>query len=737
VRSRVLIKMSFIACTLIWISVVLAQSESDLGVSVTSNNDIVPINTNFTYQLTLQNLGADDATFVSVTDTLPLELLFLTSEDCSGLGAVVSCDIGDIGAGESVILDYQVRAITAGTALNTISVSGAETDPNLSNNNASLSVEIVMPEPVDLVISGSISPSEVDLSDLVDLSFVVSNGSIMPAYLTQVELVLPSQLEFVSSSHCSNAGAVVTCAIGTVTPETPVAVSISVRAVAAGKLVTVAGLVSHITSDLDTSNNGSSVAITIHDPPLDSADLQIGVATSATQFVVGQAVEFTFTIVNSGPAHASEVRIMSDLPDGLSFVSSSDCAVAGELLVCDIGDLVFNAVFTSTVQLQSTVVSPSITMLANVTSNAFDPNIINNIASISLPSIDLKQATATLTNTPLSTPTPIVLTATPGPSQTPYTLIVTQPVFLTELPQSDGSQTDNVNIGSGIDLGIDILPDGVAPSDIYGWTRYESIDLIPVTGRWVLRSMQNASDGAYHESRDSGAILRFPFEGEGFRIGYRSEVHGGSFQMMLDGAFLTVYETDMQAIDPDLNPARQTFVTQAHWVTPGYHVIDIVCLSDGQGAQGCNIDYIEIFVGPPIPIAPTIVAVPTQAIVVEHVELIAAPPTLAPTAIPTSDSVMAVDVFVTVDLNTNQQVEPNEGVVGMSIQAVDVSNNTTLATSLTDESGFVRIRVATGNDVVLLIPMLGESFYVHNRGQDLTEIWTLMLDPANVPGLIP
>ena len=376
-------------------------------------------------------------------------------------------------------------------------------------------------------------------------------------------------------------------------------------------------------------------------------------------------------------------------------------------------------------------------MLANVTSNAFDPNIINNIASVTLASIDLNQPTATITTTPLSTFTPIVLTATPGPTQTPNTLIVTQPVFLTELPHSDGAQTNDVNSGGGIDLGIDILPDGIAPSDIYGWTRYESIDLIPVTGRWVLRSMQNASDGAYHESRDSGAILRFPFEGDGFRIGYRSEVHGGSFQMMLDGAFLTVYETDMQAIDPDLNPARQTFVTQVHWVTPGYHVVDIVCLSDGQGAQGCNIDYIEIFVGPPIPIVPTMVAVPTQAIVVEQVELIAAPPTLAPTAIPPSDSVMAVDVFVSVDLNTNQQVEPNEGVVGMSIQAVDVSNNTTLATSLTDASGFVRIHVATANDVVLLIPMLGESFYVRNRGQDLTETWTLMLDPANVPGLIP
>jgi len=68
---------------------------------------------------------------------------------------------------------------------------------------------------------------------------------------------------------------------------------------------------------------------------------------------------------------------------------------------------------------------------------------------------------------------------------------------------------------------------------------------------------------------------------------------------------------------------------------------------------------------------------------------------------------------------------------------MDVSNNTTLATSLTDDSGFLRISVVTSNDVVILIPMLGESFYVRNRGSNLTDTWTLMLDPATIPGLIP
>jgi len=747
VRVRIITTVSSLVVIWLIVASVFAQAESDLSVTVTSDSAIVPINTNFTYTITVENLGGDDATFVSITDNLPAGIVFLTSDDCTVSGSMVSCDIGDLIATESIVVSYQARATVAGAAVNSLSVSGAEIDPDLTNNTTSISIDVVVPEPIDLSLSGSSSPAEVNLSDLVDLNFAVTNSGASPSYLTEVEFVLPSEFEFVSSGACSNAAAVINCQIGTLDAGTVSSFSVSVRAIAAGNPVNVSALVSHFESDPDASNNGTSISIVINEPPPDSADLQNGVATSISQYTIGIPVDFTFTVINSGPSTATEVRIISDLPDGLSFVSSSDCAMAGELLVCDIGDLVLNAIYTGTIRIQSTIASPSLTLSASVVGNETDPNPINNVASITLVSVDPIQPTATITDTPTATTTPIIVTATPGPTQTPFQIIVTQPVFLTEPSNTEGSSGEETsgsdgsggNSGSGgsTTTDVDILPDGVAPSDIYGWTRHESVDLIPVTGRWALRTMQNASDGAYHESRDSGAMLRFPFEGDGFRIGYRSEVHGGSFQVLLDGEFLAIYGTDVNEIDPELNPARQTFVTQPYWVTPGYHVVDIVCLSDGQGAQGCNIDYIETFVGPPVPVAPTVVVVPTQAEMVENVELIAAPPTPAPTATPASDSVIAVDVFVNVDLNTNSQIEPNEGVSGISVQAIDVSNNTTLATSVTDESGFVRISVATTGDIVLLIPMLGESFYVRNRGSDLVETWELVIDPATVPGLIP
>ncbi|MEL6408390.1 MAG: hypothetical protein AAFR81_28750, partial [Chloroflexota bacterium] len=731
-------------------SVVFAQTEADLSVSVVSDSTVVPVNTNFTYSITVENLGSDDATFVSVTDNLPSELIFLTSDDgCTVVGSTVTCPIGDIISGNSVTVAYQARAVSAGLPLNSVSVAGAETDPNLANNSAGVSVEVVIPQEVDITLSGAVSPVSVDMSDLVDVNFTVANSGAVSAYLTVVEFVLPAQLQFESSTDCVNAGSVVTCSIGTVDSGSPVSVVIVVRAIAPGNPVSISALVSHFENDPDTSNNGSSVSLVVNEPPPDSADLQFGMAPSGTEFVVGQPLDITFTVINAGPSAATGVRIINDLPDELEFVSSTECAMAGELLVCDVGDLALNGVYTATVSLRGAVAVAAVTNNVSVVANEVDPNIINNVASIVLPIVDpaLPTPTATITNTPTATGTPIVVTATPGPTQTPFQVIVTQPVFLTEAPSSDSSgDTGDSSSSSGDGTGTsssggggtggnstggsgDPLPDGVSPSDLYGWTRFESVDLIQVTGRWSLRTMQNASDGAYHESRDPAATLRFPFEGDGFRIGYRSEVHGGTFQVLLDGEFLALYDTDVEVINPELDPIRQTFVTQPHWVVPGYHVIDIICLSDGQGSQGCNIDYVEVFRGPPIPVAPTVVVVPTEAVVVQQVELVSAPPTVAPTATPQADSVITVDVFVNVDLNTNSQVEPNEGVSGMTVRAVDVGSNTLLATSVTDDSGFVRISVSTGNDVVLLIPVLGESFYVRNRGQDISETWQLILDP--------
>jgi len=725
-----------------FISTVFAQSEVDLSISVESTVEVVPVNNNFTYTVTVKNLSSATATFVTMTDNLPSGIMFATSPDaCVVSASVVNCTINDLPAGEVVTVTYTVRASIVGDGIqNNVSVTAAETDPDSSNNVASLSIDVVTPESVDIALSGSVSPAVVDMSDKVTINFLITNADTVPAYLTSIDFVLPTQLEFIASSDCSNTGSVVRCYANIVETETPQGIVLTVRAVAPGNPVTLEAIVSHADEDPDTANNGASLSFTINEPPDDSADLSLSISPSVSQVITGESLVMTYAVSNQGPNHATNVSVIHELPPEMAFVSSTDCILTDNAITCEISDLGVNEIYTATAMITSNTEMDALSSSISVAGNEVDPNIFNNVQTLVLPSINSLPATITpivITATPGTTATPLTLTSTPLP---PVQVISTQSsVAATPVPAGQGTEPGNNPSNGNNGTANNPLPDGVAPSDIYGWMRYESLDLIQVSGQWHLRTISNASDDGYHESRDAGATLRYPFEGDGFRIGYRSDVNGAAIQIHLDGAFLGIIETNFLTIDPDMDPVRQTFVTQPYWVEPGYHVIDFVCMADGGGSEGCNLDYVEIFTGPPIPAQPTQVVVPAgeTAVVVDSVELVSAPPTIAPTARSALASVITVDVIVSIDLNANDQVDANEGIEGITVRAVDVSDNSLLATSVTDSSGFVRVSVSTTNDVILLIPVLGESFYIRNRTPTVQETWNLLLDPANVPGLIP
>lgn len=224
-------KLLFLVSIALGLITVTAQHESDLALSVVTNRAVVPINSNFSYHITVKNLGAAEATFVSVKDTLPLEVVFLASDDCIASGSDITCEIGNLSANESVIVTYQARALSEGLAVNSASVTSAESDSDPLNNSASVSVDIVIPKSIDLELSGSISPSEVNIGDSVDLSFTVSNQSIDSAYTASVEFYLPVQLEFVSSSTCHHIGTVVRCSWDQIDRKNSVSSLISLRGI--------------------------------------------------------------------------------------------------------------------------------------------------------------------------------------------------------------------------------------------------------------------------------------------------------------------------------------------------------------------------------------------------------------------------------------------------------------------------------------------------------------------------
>ena len=112
---------------------------ADLSVAKTLESPPLVPGTDAAYVLTVHNAGPSDATAVTVTDTLPSALTYVsaTGGTCSGAGPL-TCDLGTIGSGATKVLRIVVAVDPAatGSIANTATVTSASGDPDLSNNTS-------------------------------------------------------------------------------------------------------------------------------------------------------------------------------------------------------------------------------------------------------------------------------------------------------------------------------------------------------------------------------------------------------------------------------------------------------------------------------------------------------------------------------------------------------------------------------------------------------------------------
>ena len=144
---------------------------NDLAISMTASPAPVAINGNLTYTIQVTNNGPCDASGVSVSDTLPAALTFVSAVAPSGwassLPAVGSSGLVSFnntsalayGATATITIVAKVRSTTAtGTIITNIStVTTTGVDPNPANNTVSVSstVGTMNPTPVQLSTTGT------------------------------------------------------------------------------------------------------------------------------------------------------------------------------------------------------------------------------------------------------------------------------------------------------------------------------------------------------------------------------------------------------------------------------------------------------------------------------------------------------------------------------------------------------------------------------------------------------
>jgi uncharacterized repeat protein (TIGR01451 family) len=130
-------------------------SGADLSITKSGAPNPVVSGNRLTYMVSVTNNGPQDATGVTLTDALPASLHFNSVSSSQGTctrstatnpqpkGGTVTCTVGDLANGGKASITIVVTTTTPGTLTNTARVSGNETDPDSSNNSASVTTTVL------------------------------------------------------------------------------------------------------------------------------------------------------------------------------------------------------------------------------------------------------------------------------------------------------------------------------------------------------------------------------------------------------------------------------------------------------------------------------------------------------------------------------------------------------------------------------------------------------------------
>ncbi|HEY2952776.1 MAG TPA: hypothetical protein VGK40_09345, partial [Verrucomicrobiae bacterium] len=120
---------------------------ADLGVSLGGAPATASAGALLPYTLTITNLGPDPAAGIVVADPLPPGMIFVSvssSEgNCAWDGSTVNCVLPGLNSQSSLSIEIMVRPSVLGMSLNAASVFAVTSDPNLANNTASATVQII------------------------------------------------------------------------------------------------------------------------------------------------------------------------------------------------------------------------------------------------------------------------------------------------------------------------------------------------------------------------------------------------------------------------------------------------------------------------------------------------------------------------------------------------------------------------------------------------------------------
>ena len=177
--------------------------EADLAVTQTANTDSVGVGQNFTYTIEVTNNGSLDSEGVTLVETLPEEVTFVSSSltPSQQTDNLLTFDLGNLAEGETTTVAITVTApTTTGTITGSALVTSDTFDPDATNDVDILTtaVEVIQPELPDLEVTRTDSSGTGALGDTFDYTLTVTNNGLGNATGVVLTENLPSVFDVIS-----------------------------------------------------------------------------------------------------------------------------------------------------------------------------------------------------------------------------------------------------------------------------------------------------------------------------------------------------------------------------------------------------------------------------------------------------------------------------------------------------------------------------------------------------------
>jgi len=386
---------------------------ADISIAKTVDNANPSEGGTINYTLTVKAFGPATSTGVVASDTLPAGLTFVSATSTAGTFSTSTgtWTLGNMAASSSanLVLTATVNTGTAGqtiTNVATVSENASTTDPNSSNNTASVPVTVA-----GGTGGGGGTPSaDISIVKTANVTSTTEGGAINytltvtalgPSTSTGVVATdtLPAGLTFVhaTTSRGTFSSSTGVWTIGDMAPSSTATLTIAAQANAgtAGQTITNTAdvLENASTTDPNPGNNTSNVPVTVGTPtggggggPV--ADISVTKSVDASNPSEGQTINYTVTVSALGPVTSTGVVASDVLPAGLTFVHATTSlgSFATSTGTWTLGDMTPSS--SATLVLTATVNAgqsgQTITNTATVSENATttDPNPSNNTASV-------------------------------------------------------------------------------------------------------------------------------------------------------------------------------------------------------------------------------------------------------------------------------------------------------------------------------------------------------------------